>query len=250
MGIYQAQQPIQPLMSGDTYRWENMIFTDLRFPEKAENETAPCYEHAYFQVGDVDEYEAVKAAVEAVNIDWQRYDLIDRNGNFATMSSNFHDLEKISTLLIVLTFAAGFIGLSLVFLFWTRNRNQEIGILLSLGFGKGSVTGQFLLEALLITLLSFGLILILAPVASRAAADYLVADQVEQAEIQRDRDTSRVMYGSAQPEQTVTGVEVEITGEMWRLSAGGVIALIFISVGAAAIPILRKKPREILSELS
>lgn len=250
VGIYQAQQPIQPLMSGDTYRWENMIFTDLRFPEKAENETAPCYEHAYFQVGDVDEYEVVKAAVEAVNIDWQRYDLIDRNGNFATMSSNFHDLEKISTLLIVLTFAAGFIVLSLVFLFWTRNRNQEIGILLSLGFGKGSVTGQFLLEALLITLLSFGLILILAPVASRAAADYLVADQVEQSEIQRDRDASRVMYGSAQPEQTVTGVEVEITGEMWRLSAGGVIALIFISVGAAAIPILRKKPREILSELS
>ena len=181
VGIYQTGQLMQPLMSGDTYRSENVIFTDLRFPEKAENEGSPCYEHAYFRVGDVDEYEAVKAAVEAVDIDWQRYDLIDRNGSFATMSQNFHDLEKISRALIGLTFAAGFLVLSLVFLFWTKNRNQEIGILLSLGFGKGSVMGQFLLEALLIALLSFGITLALAPMASEAAADYLVADQAEQA---------------------------------------------------------------------
>ena len=92
IGIYQTQQLMQPLMSGDTYRSENVIFTDLRFPEKAEGETAPCFEHAYFCVGDVDEYDAVKSAVEAADIDWERYDLIDRNGNLATMSSNFHDL--------------------------------------------------------------------------------------------------------------------------------------------------------------
>ena len=94
-----------------------MVFTDLRFPEKAENETEPCFEHAYFRIGDVDEYDAVKSAVEAVDIDWERYDLIDRNGNLATMSSNFHDLEKISKVLIVLTFAAGFVILFLIFLF-------------------------------------------------------------------------------------------------------------------------------------
>lgn len=249
VGIYQTRQLMQPLMSGDTYRSENVIFTDLRFPEKAENEGSPCYEHAYFRVGDVDEYEAVKAAVETVDIDWQRYDLIDRNGSFATMSQNFHDLEKISRALIGLTFAAGFLVLSLVFLFWTKNRNQEIGILLSLGFGKGSVMGQFLLEALLIALLSFGITLALAPMASEAAADYLVADQAEQAEIQRDRDAGRVMYGSAQPEQTVMGVEVEITGEMRLLCGGSVLVLIAFSVGAAGIPILRRRPREILSEL-
>ena len=237
-------------MSGDTYRSENVVFTDLRFPEKAENETEPCFEHAYFRVGDVDEYDAVKLAVEAADIDWERYDLIDRNGNLATMSSNFHDLEKISKVLIVLTFAAGFVILFLIFLFWTKNRNQEIGILLSLGFRKVSVIGQFLMEALLITLLSFGVTVALAPVASEAVADYLIAAQVEQAEIQRDRDAGKVMFASQQAEQTVMGVDVKITEEMWLLSGAGVIVLIVVSIGIAGIPVLRKKPREILSEQS
>lgn len=250
IGIYQTRQLMQSLMSGDTYRSENVIFTDLRFPEKAENETTPCYGHAYFRVGDVDEYDAVKAAVEAVDMDWERYDLIDRNGNLATLSSNFHDLEKISSLLIVLTFAAGFVILFLIFLFWTKNRNQEIGILLSLGFRKTDVIGQFLLEALFITLLSFGVTFAVAPKVSEAAADYLVAAQVEQAEIQRDRDADKVLFASQQAEQTVMGVSVEITEEMWLLCGAGVMVLIAVSIGIAGIPVLRKKPREILSELS
>ena len=250
VGIYQVDQKMSPLMQGDTYRSENVIFTDLRFPEKAEGETEPCFEHAYFRIGDVDEYDAVKSAVEAADIDWERYDLIDRNGNLATMSSNFHDLEKISKVLIVLTFAAGFVILFLIFLFWMKNRNQEIGILLSLGFRKVSVIGQFLMEALIITLLSFGVTVALAPAASEAAADYLIAAQVEQAEIQRDRDAGKVMFASQQAEQTVIGVDVKITEEMWLFSGADVIVLIIVSIGIAGIPVLRKKPREILSELS
>ena len=33
IGIYQTRQKMAPYMSGDTYRSENVIFTDLRFPE-------------------------------------------------------------------------------------------------------------------------------------------------------------------------------------------------------------------------
>ena len=43
VGIYQVDQKMSPLMQGDTYRSENVIFTDLRFPEKAEGETSPLY---------------------------------------------------------------------------------------------------------------------------------------------------------------------------------------------------------------
>ena len=119
IGIYQVSQAMQPLMWGDTFRSENVIFTDLRFPEKAEgSEGEPCFEHAYFQVADTDNYDAVKKAVESVPIDWARYDLIDRNGNMQTMADNFHDLEQVSTLLIWIIFAAGFVILFL-------NKNQK-----------------------------------------------------------------------------------------------------------------------------
>ena len=51
IGIYQVNQPIISYMSGDTYRSENIIFTDLDFPEKVEGkENDPLYERAYFKV--------------------------------------------------------------------------------------------------------------------------------------------------------------------------------------------------------
>lgn len=251
IGIYQTEQFMAPLMAGDTFRSENVIFTDLRFPEKAEGcEGDPCFEHAYFQIGDVDEYETVKTAVEALDIDWERYDLIDRNGNISTMSQNFNDLAKISTMLIIITFIAGFVILFLIFVFWTKNRNQEIGILLSIGCTKWNILGQLLIEALMIAILSFCIAFALAPAVSEIAADYLVATQVEQAQIEKDRNADKVMYSHQSGEQTVVGVEVEITDTMHVFCCVGMTVLIVCSIGVAGIPILWKKPREILSELS
>lgn len=250
VGIYQTKQFMSPLMAGDTFRSENIIFTDLRFPEKAEgSENDPCFEHAYFQVGNVDEYDKVKAAVKAIDIDWERYDLIDRNGNMSTMSSNFNDLDKISTLLIIITFAAGFVILFLIFVFWTKNRNHEIGILLSLGYRKINILGQLFMEALIIALLSFTITFAFAPMASKATANYLVAGQVEQAKIQQEIDADKVS-GAQSAEQTVVGVKVEITDEMMLVCGASMIVLVGVSIGTAGMTILRKKPRNILGELS
>lgn len=252
IGIYQTGQFMTPIMSGDTYRSENIIFTDLRFPEKAEGcENDPLFEHAYFQVGNADEYDKVKAAVQNAEIDWERYDLIDRNGNMTTMSENFNDLEKISTALIVVSFIAGFIILFLVFVFWTKNRKNEMGILLSIGCRKISIIGQLFLEGVFIAVLSFGLTFALAPAASSAAADYLVADQVERAQIQEQMDADKVAGGKQSSQnQTVMGVTVNITPDMLIFCAASVILLIGISIEAAGIQILIRNPRDILSKLS
>ena len=251
IGIYQTRQFMSPLMAGDTFRSENVIFTDLRFPEKAEGcENDPCFEHAYFQVEDVDKYDNVKAEVGTVDIDWERYDLIDRNGNMSTMSANFNDLEKVSTLLIVVTFAAGLVILFLIFVFWTKNRNYEIGILLSLGCKKTGILGQLFMEGLMIALLSFTIAFTLAPVVSEAAATYLVAEQVEQAEIRQDMNADKVATSYQPAEQTVVGVSVEITDDMLFICGASMIVLVGVSIGIAGITILCKKPRDILGELS
>ncbi len=249
IGIYGTKQFMSPLMGGDTFRSENVIFTDLGFPEKPQgSEGEPCYEHAYFQVEDVKQYDTVKKAMEETDIDWERYDFIDRNGDFATMSSNFNELEKISGLFILVTFFAGFILLCLIFLFWVRSRSRESGILISLGFGKGSVLGQILLEAVLIAALAFLASFAAGPGVSKAFAGYLVNQQEEQAEIQKNMDADKVAKDFEESEQTVTGVEVSVTKEMLALCGAGTGLLVTISVGMAGIVILRKKPMEILSE--
>jgi len=67
VGIYQVKERMKPYMSGDTFRSENVIFTDLHFPEKVEQDD-PLYEKAYFKVENVDDYDAVKEAIKKTNI--------------------------------------------------------------------------------------------------------------------------------------------------------------------------------------
>ena len=277
VGIYQVKESIKPYMSGDTFRSENIIFTDLHFPEKVEQDD-PLYEKAYFKVADVDNYEAVKEAIkktdidwrrydlidnngnldyEAVkeaikktDIDWRRYDLIDNNGNLDTMASNFNDLEKISNTLLIVVTAASFAILFLIFIFWIRSRTNEIGILMSLGIAKGKILLQILSEAFLIGIAAVALSFLFAPAVSNAAADYLAGQQEQQAELQKEMDAGKVATDYQAPELTVTNVETEITSFMLVADVAGVSVLIIVSTCAAGILIFRKNPKDILSEMS
>ena len=82
--------------------------------------------------------------------------------------------------------------LFLIFIFWIKNRTNEIGILLSLGIAKGKIFMQILTEAILIGVLALSLSFLIAPAVSDAAADYLVGQQVEQAELQDEMNAGKV----------------------------------------------------------
>lgn len=251
IGIYQVKQKMSPYMSGDTYRSENVIFTDLRFPEKAEgSENDPLFERAYFKIEDVDNYDTVKDAVKRIVIDWERYDLIDNNGNLDTMSTNFNDLQNISQVLIWVIAGAGLVILFLVFIFWLKNRIQEIGIFLALGTSKLRILSQILLEAAMIAVIAIVVSFAIAPGVSKITASYLVTQQVQQAEENKILNSGKVATYYQKPEQEVVGVNAGITTDMLLLDALGVIGLITLSVTSAGTMLLRKKPKDILSEMS
>ena len=96
------------------------------------------------------------------------------------MSSNFNDLAKVSEMMILVISVASFVILVLVFLFWLKNRVQEVGIFLSLGVPKFRIIGQIWSEAIMITVLSLMLSFAVAPAVSKVTANYLVSQQVQQ----------------------------------------------------------------------
>lgn len=255
IGVYQVQQYMTPTMSGDTYRSENVIFTDLHFPEKVqESQDSPLYEKAYFKVGDVNNYETAKENVRAVDINWERYDLIDNNGNYDTMSANFNDLESISEILIWIVCIASFIILFLVFIFWLKNRVQEIGIFLAMGVQKSRIIGQVLLEALMIAVVAIIISFGAAPGVSRVTADYLVEQQVRQMEEEKELNADKIASDSvndfSETKQEVIGVSVNITSRMMIFDGGCILVLTSLSVITAGITILKQKPKDILGKMS
>lgn len=250
VGIYQVNQPIAPYMFGDTYRSENIIFTDLDFPEKVEGKTGdPLYEKAYFKIADVNEYEAVKIRVMGADIAWERYDLIDNNGNMNTLSANFNEMEKYSSILVWVISGASLIILFLIFQFWIKSRNREIGIMLSMGTSKIRILYQIMTEALMIAPVAVLISFLAAPKVSGLAADYLVEQQIQSAEEQDLLDDGKVAFSYEKSEQNVVGVQAEITSGMLIQDAAGIALLITISVCVSGIAILKRNPKDILQDL-
>lgn len=252
VGIYDSVQKIMPIMAGDSYRAENIIFTNLRFPEKAEGcDGDPLFQYATFWVEDVDAYEEVKARIQKVDINWEQYDFLDNTGMSNTMAENFNDLSDMSSLLLVFVVVSAVLILSFVFLFWMRNRIHEIGVLLSIGRSKLQITAQILVEGLLIGVAAFLLATLTAPAVSKGVADYLVGYQIQLAEEREQAEEGMVASSLLSESETqVLGVSVKIGVDVVLfafLSTAGIVA---VSVLLSGIYVMRQRPKEILSQMS
>ncbi len=252
VGIYDSVSGIIPIMYGDSYRSENIIFTDLSFPEKPEgNEGSPLYQYATFVVGDVNEYEAVKKRIQAVDIGWERYDFLDNTGMSDTMTENFGELEKMSSLILIVVCISGVVIICLVFLFWLKGRVHEIGIYLSLGRTKFSIIAQMLLEGVLVGCVSFLLATAASPMISKGIVGYLVDYQVRVRTEDEQLNASMVLNGSLEDDKTeIVGITVEISGDVVFLSGVSVLGVIMIAIALSCISIMVQKPKEILSRMS
>ena len=252
VGIYDTVHKITPIMYGDSYRSENIIMTDLRFPEKPQGcEGDPLYQYATFWVENVDEYETVKERIRKADIDWKRYDFLDNTGMSDTMAANFGDLDEMSTIILILVAVSGAVIIFLVFLFWLKGRVHEIGIFLAIGKGKAAIIAQMILEGILIGCVSFMLATVCAPALSKNVADYLVGYQVQQQEEQRKAEEGMTGgAGVAEYETKVMGVKTEVTGKIVLLSACSILSVILIAVSSSCIFVVVQKPKEILSKMS
>ena len=252
VGIYDTIHKITPIMYGDSYRSENIIMTDLRFPEKPQGcEGDPLYQYATFWVENVDEYDTVKELIKKADINWKRYDFIDNTGMSDTMAENFGDLDEMSSIILILVAVSGVVIIFLVFLFWLKGRVHEIGIFLAIGKSKAAIIAQMMMEGILIGCISFMLATICAPALSKSVADYLVGYQVKQEEEQRKADEGMTGgAGVAEYETEVMGVETKVRGKVILLSASSILGVIFVAVSSSCMFVVIQKPKEILSKMS
>lgn len=248
----QSKQERKSIMYGDSYRPENTIFTDMSFPEKPSgNEGNPFYQYAIFKVQNAGKYDQVKKSVQKANIDWSRYDLIDNNGNIKNMTENFGQMDQMSMGLLLIVSVSGLVILVLVFLFWIKNRTQEIGIMMSLGKCKFEIWVQFLWEAVMISIIGMLLSFAISPIIAETSASYLAKEtQTLRLEQQEQENTGTYIDGYIAPDLKIQDVEVHITKEMVLMDIGMISGILIIAVLVAGITIMKKRPKQILSEMS
>jgi len=263
VGIFDIDRPMEAFTNPSSL--ENMIFTSLNFEEDVLSGTRLTeidnnyqYLLATFQIDHEFCYDDVKERILNLDIDWERYNLVDSNEVFLRLSSDFAGLERLSSFMFGFAMVAGFAMLWLIFVLWVRNRHHEIAVFMAVGIEKKKIISQFIFEAFLIAIVSFVLSVISLPLANQVidVGELGVQFQVEE---ENDLDDGFELVSS----DTGETMEDVMGGDFYEMAASSVAVsvrsvaiviaslsgLIACSIGFSMIPVVKMRPKEIFSKV-
>ena len=212
---------------------ENTVYTDYESSQELSNLIANNkVTSVEYGVEDPTKLDDVIKAVENLGIN--NLMLSKSNKNYDLVTSSVESITKITNMIRIGSVVVGVVILSLILMFWVRERTYEIGILLSLGTSKVNLVLQFIVEVLLVTIVG----LMIALGIEIATIKYLASN-----------------VGSIFSEE----LPKSIADELMKISVNGIdivnlvivmTTIVIISVVVALLPILKMKPKKILTNIN
>ena len=212
---------------------ENTVYTDYKSSQELSNLIANNkVTSVEYGVEDPTKLDDVIKAVENLGIN--NLMVSKSNKNYELVTSSVESITKITNMIRIGSVVVGVVILSLILMFWVRERTYEIGILLSLGTSKVNLVLQFIVEVILVTIVG----LITALGIEMTTIKYLASN-----------------VGSIFSED----LPKTIADELMMMSVNGIdiinlvivmIAIVIISVVVALLPILKMKPKKILTNIN
>lgn len=261
VGIFSVQRPMEVILN--LMSLENTIFTSLNFSDDVFAQVQEAerfhtlYNLAIFDVADAADYDQIRENILNVDADWALYNLVDSDEMLSRLSSDLEGLHQVSTLMFSVVMVAGFAMLWLIFILWVRNRNHEIAILLAIGIEKTKIVSQFIFEALLVAVVAFSLAVITMPVASQWMDVGALSTQLQSQVGELDLALEMGAVSSDTTDSVMTDdfydlatSSVTMTAQSLLVVMLSLLALISVSIMVAMIPVMKMKPREILSKMN
>lgn len=212
---------------------ENTVYTDYKASQELSNLIANNkVTSVEYGVEDPTKLDDVIKTVENLGIN--NLMVSKSNKNYELITSSVESITKITNMIRIGSVIVGVVILSLILMFWVRERTYEIGILLSLGTSKVNLVLQFIVEVLLVTIVG----LITALGIEITTIKYLASN-----------------LGSIFSED----LPKTIADELMKMSVNGIdiinlvivmVAIVIISVVVALMPILKMKPKKILTNIN
>ena len=174
-------------------------------------------------------------------------------------------LESLQSLVLTLIIIISIVSvaiLALLLTLWTRGRVKETGILMSIGISKPKIIGQFILEAVLIAVISFGISYPVSSAIADTTGEFILTQVIDSENLQ-SKDTSSAelgvydgsMYGDllggkSSEDNAAPEIDVKVTPDylIWVYAIGTLLTMCAVLV--ASYTTIRLKPREILSKMS
>ena len=212
---------------------ENTVYTDYKSSQELSNLIANNkVTSVEYGVEDPTKLDDVIKAVENLGIN--NLMVSKSNKNYELVTSSVESITKITNMIKIGSVVVGVVILSLILMFWVRERTYEIGTLLSLGTSKVNLVLQFIVEVLLVTIVGL-----------------MIAIGIEIATIKYLASNVGSIFSEELPKS--------IADELMKMSVNGIdivnlvivmIAIVIISVVVALLPILKMKPKKILTNIN
>ena len=207
------------------YEYSSFVFCSMEAAEgliKGWGEDGDGISEAYFYVADAAQLDQVIKEVQDISsINWNNYKITSNDEVYQNISSALSDTNTLVTTLIVVITVVSMVLIILILSMSIRSRKREIGILLAVGIEKQAVLLQQILETCLVAAVAFPL----AYLASREMAGIAGA-----------------LFGKA-------AENVIVTPEHFLMVIAVGAVLLTAAVLVSCIPVLRMKPKAILSQM-
>lgn len=205
------------------YEYTNNAFvSEAAMKELLENYADVGYGSADFFVNDPEQLETIIQQVQKISsVNWNNFIITANDEVYERISSSVSDTGTLITTLIVVITLVSMVLIVLILSMSIRSRKREIGVLLAVGITKPAVLSQYMLETFLIAVVAF-------------PSAYLFSQQVA--------GTLGKLFNKAAENVIVTPQHF-----IFVAIAGGI--LLIIAVLLSCIPVMRFKPRQILSQM-
>lgn len=243
---------------------DNSIFTTLDVVKTARPDMEDeSFERIQFYVNDPGEIDSIVQNVKNLpDLDPTDFIVSVDSSNVDAVMEPLANMNRLISILILLVLVVGAAILCLVLSLRMKERVHESGVQLALGISKKNIVAQYLTEVLIIAVLAFSLSTFTSGFVARTVGNQLLDNTISdsvQSPAAKTPGTSvdgETFLGSSdfapkfEGSNSLTKIEVEVEPVMVAGMFGVGFLLICAAVMLAAVPVLRTKPREILSKMS
>lgn len=215
---------------------ENTVYMDYESSQYLQGYKPADYKlsAAVYFVSNPNQIDKVINTVKKSKIDWKQTDLVKNSKAFEAVSSSVTSFKQIINVLTFSIIIGSIIVLSLILMFWLRERIYEIGVLLSLGISKAMIISQFILELVIISVFSMALASISGSYISTMVFKGFIKGGQQQ-------DSSSAIFENIVPQLHTSTI---------LMTYGILLIIILLAVVGSSSIILHKKPKDILTDIS
>ena len=248
----EEQDSIGMAPSYDLY--DNIVFTDLSTASFLlyGTEGTTNVQYGDFYVNDPDELERIMTDVQELDgVDWESCTLTRYDNDYQNAKESLEGLQNIVFIAIAVVSVICFLVLALFLTLRLRGRIHETGVYLAMGISKGSVLLQYLLEVILVAaialVISFGTSTAISHQIGSSLLSQVTSETYETVDL-----TGEKVAAEEEPTEDLglAEIEVAVSAEDYALVWAFGMVLCVASTALAAYPIMKMKPKSILSQMS